>query len=246
MRRRTRLGFVMTGAVVLLVGGAAFVPAATATGTVTYLSAWDTTGVTTAADGTWTTATDLGYTVRVESASLATFSVTLVSCPHSHGILGAAAGLLGPGIASAGHSGSDDPALLGIGAENTIGDGETLVRGTVTVHEPAYCEGHIAWGATDDVPTLVVTGGYLSPGVTEWIPFHIETDLAWGRKADLTAASQPVHVEVGDPIEIMIVTTLEELFDDIDFAAADDEAGPQVLRNLAAGTRFEVTAGTAH
>jgi hypothetical protein len=245
MRRRTRLGLALAGAVALVVGGAAFIPPATTAGVVTYRTTWDTTGVATGADGSWTTTTDLGYTVTVTSATLATYSTTLVSCPHSHRILEAAAGLLGPGVAAAGHSTSEDPAWLGIGTVDAIVAGDALVRGTVTVHEPAYCEGHIAWGAAED-STLVVSGWFVAPGATEPAAFEIATDLAWGLKADLLSASQSVHVEVGDPIEITIVTELADLLDGIDFAALDDDSGRHVLRNLAAATRFEVTAGTAH
>jgi len=246
MRRRTHLGLAVVGAVAFLIGGAAFIPPATATGTVTYRTQWDAAGVTASADGSWTTTTELGYAVRVDSGSVATFTMTLVSCPHSHGILGAAAALLGPGIASAGHSAADDPALLGIGTADAIGVGTTLVRGTVTVHEPAYCEGHIAWGSTDGGSTLVVSGWYTAPGATESLPFLIDTTLAWGRKVELTTSSRPVHVEVGDPIEITVVTTLSGLFDGVDFAMGDDGADRQLLRNLAAATHFEVTDGTAH
>lgn len=236
----------MAGAIALVIGGSTLIPSAVTTGDVTYRSMWDAVGVDLDPDGTWSTTTDLGYRVVVESASLATYSVTLVSCPHDHGILDAAAALLGPGVALAGHDSADDPALLGIGTVDTISAGDTVVRGTVTIHEPSYCEGHIAWGDTDAGTTMAVIGYYLAPGATELVPFHLETGLAWGLKTELTVVSAPVHLEIGEPAEVTIVTTLAGLFDDIDFAIVDDEDGRQLLRNLAAATRFEVTSGTAH
>lgn len=211
-------------------------PAASATGEVTYVAAWDTTGVTIGDDGAWTVTNDLGIEITVTSGSLATYTVTLAACEHEHGwwLLGGFA----PATALAGHAGDDDPALLGIGGIEPITPGGPITLETVTVHEPAYCQGHIAWGTTDGGATLTLEG------FADGAPFSITTGLSWGALPDLTRNDASVHLEPGDDAVITLTRPLAGLFNGVD--PVGDDAATAILRNLAAGTTFAVTAGTAH
>jgi hypothetical protein len=232
--------------VVGVLGLDAIMPVEAAEGDVTYVLAWDATG-TTAIDGGWTTATDLGYTVTVTDGTLTTYSVTMVACEHDHGWFGWLVGLVGPGIAEAGHSEGDDPALIGGEIVESIVTGEDTVLGTTTVDEPAYCEGHTAWGTIDrETPTLEVTAEWVGPnGSTGTI--ELASTIDWGVGDDLAAEGDTVHIEVGEPATVVITRSLATMFDGIELTTEDDtDLAMGILRALADSTVFEVVAGTAH
>jgi hypothetical protein len=204
---------------------------------VTYVSSWDTSGVEVNPDGSWTTTTDLGYHVTVTGGSLTIFSVTMVPCP------GDAA------------TQSADPALLGVTHTSDLTDLATEQLGTVTGVAFAYCEGHIGWGVTNgDIAlaagvkpvTLEVHGTYTEPGTMTARDFVITSTLSWGAKVSLTRNGSDVVVEPAGAVELTVAGAAASLFDGIDFAETGEDADRAVFRNLAASTRFEVTAGTNH
>lgn len=75
-----------------------------ATTPLTYELAWDLGAATVHADGSWTVVTDDGAEVTVTDGSLATWSATLLECPHGHGWLDGLAGVFAIASASAGQS----------------------------------------------------------------------------------------------------------------------------------------------
>lgn len=245
--RARRWIIAITGMVVGALGLGALLPVDAAEGDVTYVLAWDAGGVTTSPDGSWTTTTDLGYTVTVTAGELTTHTVTMVSCPHGHGLFGWLFGILGPGIADAGHRSGGDPALVGGAVGESLTEPDDIVLGTTTVDEPAYCEGHTAWGASDaDVATVVIEATWTAPDGTTGV-IDLATTIDWGVGGDLTDGTATVHVEVGEPTTVEVRRSLSTMFDGIDLASSDDtELAMGILRALADSTEFVVTGGIAH
>ena len=245
--RIRRLVIAALVAVTSIVGLGALMPVQAASGDVTYLLAWDTTGVEWGSDG-WSTTTDLGYEVSVTEATLVTYSATMVACEHDHGgWLAWLTGVFAPAVAGASHPSEEDTALIGGPVTEDLSAPATLTLGTSTVDEPAYCEGHTAWGSSDpESATLTVSGTWTAPDGTAG-PLAIDTTIDWGAQAELTESGDTVHLEVGEPAEITITRTLATIFDGVDFArGTSTEQAMAVLGSIADGTVFEVTSGTAH
>lgn len=245
--RARRWTIAVVGMVIGVLGLGAVLPAETATGDVGYVLAWDTNGVTWNPDGTWSTTTDLGYSVTVEAGSLTTFSATMVACDHSHGIFSWLFGTIGPRIALAGHGGDDDAALIGGPISEPLTDPQAIEFGTTTVHEPAYCVGHTNWGTVDPTePTLVVTATWIGPdGTTGTI--DVATTIDWGVDGPLTLDDQEVHIEVGQSAVIEIRRSLATMFDGVDLSTDDERTVAMgIYRALAASTVFAVIEGDAH
>jgi hypothetical protein len=238
------LGAAAVGMVIGLVVLAAL-PAETAEGEVTYVMAWDTTGVTYDTSG-WSVVTDLGYEVHVASATLTTFTVTMVDCPHTHGLLQRIRNLFGVATARAGHTSGPDPALVGGPLAETIG-GEPSTLGTTTVSEPSYCEGHVAFGGNGEAPTLEVTGVVVSTD-GERLELDVSTTVDWGTLRDLVDdEGRTIHAVVGEPLEITVIRDAAALFDGVDFASDSSEyQATQMLRSMADSVRFVVTGGDTH
>lgn len=237
----------ITGMVVGVLGLGALVPVDAVEGDVTYLLTWETSGIEIADDGSWTTTTDLGYTVTVTAGEVTTFSTTMVACEHDHGMFGWLFGVFGPRIAEAGHSDDADPALVGGPSTEPLISPASTEFGSVTVDEPAYCEGHVAWGSSDpEAPTLRITASWVAPdGSTGEI--DLATTIDWGTGGDLSDPTGSVHLETGATATIEVRRRLATLFDGVDVAGADEtELAMGVLRNLAAGTVFVVVDGIAH
>lgn len=249
---RWRVALIALGLAGGLVVIGALLPAGATSGSVAYALDWDTAGMTLDGEGSWTAVNDLGYQITVTDGALTIHSVTLVSCPHTHGLLGSLMSAFGPGVAFAGHTGSEDPALLTLGINESLTDLQRVGLGSVTVHEPAHCQGHIAWGATprqiqdEGLSTLSLEGTYLAPGASVETPFDFSTNVAWGTEADL-GGSNPVHLETGDPAEVTVVLSPGSLFDGVALEDLEtQDAAYTLLRNLADGTTFTVTEGFAH
>jgi hypothetical protein len=251
-RARTRLFL----SLITLTGLLMFVPVGLivfhpVSGTIAYVAAWDTSGVTFDAAGGWTTVSDLGYDVHVERGYVVTYSATMNACDHATGLLDWAASVFAPHRASAGHDTlGPDPAAVQPIVVASLTSPETSELGTVTVHEFSYCQGHAlsARAAAGDTAmaglTLWIEGTYRAPGSTAETPFVLLTADAYGGLYDLTGASgMPVHAVVGRPIRVTIERRLATLFDGVDFLHSPD-AAYETLKALMQGTRMIVSEGS--
>lgn len=245
--RARRWIIAIVGMAVGVLGLGVIVPMDRIEGDVTYVLTWDTDGITTV-EGGWVTVNDLGYTITVTDGILTTFSATMVDCDHGHGIFEWLFGFAAPGIAEAGHTTTGgDSALVGGPVVERLDDPETDVLGTAEIDEPAYCQGHTAWGTLDpDEPTLEVTATWTSSD-GEAGAIDLTTTMDWGVGGDLVDNTGAVHIETGEPATVEISHSLATMFDGIDLATVDDTSlAMGVFRALADSTRFTVTAGGAH
>lgn len=214
--------------------GVALQPSHAAT-TVTYELAWDRGEAEVRADGTWTVVNDAGAEITVTDGSVATYSATLLECPHGHAWLDRLSAVFGAATAWAGHtSGGPDPAQVQVpdAVVQSLVAPTTAVLGEATLVEPDYCQAHAAvagGGATDGATTLSVTGTWLAPGEDEAVPFTIETAQAWGAVVD---ADLP-----GTATTVRFVRRLDSLFDGVDvLTQSADEQAAAVLRSLTGQT----------
>lgn len=231
---RSRRWWAWRGVQVLaLAGGVVIVGAALrpspATTPVTYELAWDLGAATVHADGSWTVVTDDGAEVTVTDGTLATWSATLLECPHGHGWLDGLAGVFAIASASAGHaSGGPDLAAAQGPAVQSLVEPTTATLGDAVLAEPDYCEAHTAvagGGAAADATTLSITGTWLAADADTAVPFTIEADQAWGALVEVDLP--------GDTRTVELVRHLDTLFDDVDVLTQTPDAQAEaILRAL--------------
>lgn len=224
------------GALVVL-AGLALSPGHAAT-PVTYELAWADDGVTVAADGSWTVTTDTGAEVTVTGGTLATWSATLIECPHGHALLDRVRSVLGVELASAGHaSDGPDPAEVVGPVTESLTDPSPTVLGDAELVEPSYCEAHTsvaATGADDRATTLSVRGTWRAPGADEAVPFTITSTQAWG-------AIVPADLD-GDVRMVSVVRDRATLFDGVDPTTQSElDQARTVLANLTEHTTVRAT-----
>ncbi len=196
---------------------------------VTYELAWATDGVTVADDGSWTVATDTGAVVTVTGGSLATWSTTLLECPHGHSLLDRVRSVLGVDLAAAGHASGGPDAAEAVGpVTQALVDPSSVVLGDGELVEPDYCEAHTAvaaTGASDRAVTLTVEGRWQAPGAEEAVPFTITSRQAWG-------AIVPADLG-GDVRTVRVVRDLATMFDGVDPTTQSElDQARTVLANL--------------
>lgn len=208
--------------------------------------AWDAAGVERSAAG-WCTTTDLGHEVCVDDGVVVTAMASLVACEDVVARNEATRFSLVP-TAWASHAGDMDPsAWTGGRVEDLVGLGDVAVA-TVPVAGDRYCRAHwavdAAWegteGLDDDalIGTSLRVAGRVRGADGRWRRFAIASDLAWGELQDVAA------LEVADgAVEVRVVRSVAGLLDGVDFEGSLEGADVVVLRNLAAGTRFEVVGG---
>ena len=232
--RRTGRWWAWRGVQVLaLAGGAVIVGTALrpshASTPVTYRLAWDLGDATVHDDGSWTVVTDDGAEVTVTGGSLATYSATLLECPHGHGWVDRLTSVFGIATASAGHiSGGPDPAAVQGPIEQSLVDPTSAPLGDATLAEPDYCQAHTAvagGGASADTTTLTITGTWRAAGADTAAAFTIGAEQAWGAVVDTDLS--------GDTRTVDLVRHLDTLFDDVHIATqTPDEQAEAVLRTL--------------
>lgn len=231
-------------AAVLALGGA-LAPSCSEAGlplSIEYLVAWDAEGVIEDADGTWTTATDQGFDVRVLEASLSTYAVALVPCDDTDAV----AALFLPAVARAGHEQNADPSQIEPYLSDRIAPGDPTSLGELVVDDSArYCRAHyLVTGAVQldgDVPTrapsLTLAFEARDANGTLVRTGSLSTTIATGALSDIEVPAS------GSAITVTYVRPLARLFDGIDFSdpQTDDAAiARQVLFTIARATRAEV------
>ncbi|MEO0597576.1 MAG: hypothetical protein AAF126_15820 [Chloroflexota bacterium] len=212
------------------------------------------------ADGLQVT-NDLGYSIVIHEGYVSSYNATMNACEHSHGLFEWLWEQLTPSVAQAGHGEDDDPAMIDTTVVESFTALESAYVGSVTVEEPAYCEGfyligsahYLAQSLPEDFDmlgySLYLRGRYTTPeGIT--LPFSLLTDTGWGTLSDLVVPSTEAltHVEVsGDPITISIQRNAETMFDGITFDTLNEtDLSRAILRNLTESTQFIVLSGKMH
>lgn len=228
-----------------------------AEGQATYTLAWDL-GDAQMTDEGWQVTTNLGYEVNITRAYSVAYEAQLTACEHSHGWFDWST--LGLGVVYAGHGDDSNESTFDSSIIEDIVNPQTQTWGTVTLVEPTYCEAFflVARGANDtgnlpdDVDmfgtSIYIEGTYIAPDSNEPLEFILQTGHANGASDEFIQYTIPVHIALSEQdIEIDITRSLDSLLDDIDFLSMDsDDAAFQVLRNIVAGTRFEVVSGQVH
>lgn len=220
-------------------------PAPVGVDAVAWTLAWDPTGAARSEAG-WCVTTDLGHDVCVDDGVVVTAMASLVACEDVVARREAARARFSPiPTAWASHAGDMDPsAWTGGRVEDLVGLGEVAVA-DLPVTGDRYCRAHwavdAAWEGTEGLDDDALIGTSLRVGGTvrgadgRWRRFAITSDLAWGELQDVAA------LEVADGVvEVRVVRSVGGLLDGVDFDQPLDGADLQVLRNLAAETRFEV------
>jgi hypothetical protein len=235
--------------------------AETISGDIHYRLAWYTDGIT-YNDSGWTVTTASGYTVHVEAGYITSYSAELVYCPHNHSFLGLFGSIFSMLTAHAGHTGETSPAKVNASVIESLTKPTETDWDTVTVAEPAYCQGHYLIGRADNTTqampndvnmnrmSIYIRGTYRSATTESATPFLIQTNLGNGTLQELHMPDKPnaVHAEIGaQPVEITIRRHLATLFDQIDFDhMGTQEQAKALLNQLIAQTEIVVTGGTAH
>ncbi len=228
-------------------------------GEIRYTLAWDTEGITRTANG-WEVVNDLGYRVQVEQGYLVSNQTRLIPCEHTHGLIEWLQHRLGLRTAKAGHGADVDEAAILDASVESLTAFTPFAFGSVTVHEPSYCQAHYlaarALRDTRNFPTdtdlfnitVWVSGTYSDAEQTN-VPFSISTNLNYGQIIPLqTPRLQSIHAEVGaQPIEVEVVRSVHHLFDGVDFVSMDGaQQGKAVLWNLLKNLRAQVVSGQTH
>lgn len=243
----------------------AFAPDPTVSGQIDYQLAWEWGAATADPDGGWAVATDLGYSVHVETAYVTSYATQVIACEHSHeaGFLDKFWSWLSPMIAEAGHGAEENEAEYRVPLVEDLAQPLDTPFGSVTVSEPSYCYGHYLLAQTPDsafvaVPddlemrdsTLRVVGTYQTPAMAAPQAFSAETALANAVYEELRLAGQSaaIHADIGNQtLTVTIQRQLATLFDTADFATMDSaELGRAILWQLVADTEIVVTGGATH
>ncbi len=230
-----------------------------------YELSWNDDGIIETHDnGSWTTETDLGYRVRVDSGMVVNYSAQLVECDEGAVDIcadEASASLwrqLGVGIprAWAGHSsGESDPSAVEETHAQSLTSHATLASGSALAQPAVYCRSHYLAGpltdTTENKPdddslignTLWIDGSYTAPGSQEAIPFSLATTSAYGAFDDLASENGDADVlQSGHASALVRISRPRgRMFDGIDFATTDLlDAGTVVLRNLIVGSHTQI------
>ena len=228
-------------------------------GEIRYTLAWDTEGITITPNN-WEVVNDLGYRVQVEQGYLVSNQTRLIACEHTHGLIEWLQHRLGMPKAQAGHGADVDEAAIFDASVESLTAFTAISFGSVTVHEPSYCQAHYlaarALRDTRNLPTdtdlfnitLWVSGTYSDAERTN-VPFSISTNLNYGQIIPLqTPSLQSIHAEVGaQPVEVEIVRSVRHLFDGVDFVSMDEaQQGKAILWNMLKNLRAQVVSGQTH
>jgi hypothetical protein len=199
---------------------------------------WDTTGVTTSADG-WEVTNNRGVTFHVTGGYLVTYGLQLRPCDPADSTTGQLLRWLNPiRLAWAGHSGLNDQSYIYGEVEPLVPLTAGFERTIVLPDEASYCSLHYLVARADDafdttaatVPmeriTLHLEGWWSAPGSATQEPLAIHTELNTGSYIDLV---RPISAGDGGNETVVVTRQLAAFFDDVDPAALSDARLAQSL-----------------
>ena len=205
---------------------------------------WDTTGVTTTADG-WEVTNGRGITFHVTRGYLVTYGLQLRPCESSASAASRLFDWLRPvPLAWAGHSGLNDQSFVYGQVEPLVPLTAGFEREALLPDEASYCSIHYLVARADtnldtsaatvpmDRVTLHLDGWWSAPGSETQTPLAIHTELNTGSYIDLV---EPIEVRAGSGATVTVTRELAHFFDDLDPATASPTGLSQaLLLNIAA------------
>lgn len=205
---------------------------------------WDTTGVTTTADG-WEVSNNRGVTFHVTRGYLVTYGLQLRPCDPADSTTGQLLRWLNPiPVAWAGHSGLNDQSFVYGEVEQIVPLTGGFARSVVLPDEASYCSLHYLVARADtnldttasEIPmeriTLHLEGWWSAPGSATQEPLTIHTALNTGSYIDLP---QPIETAEGGTARVVLTRQLAAFFDDLDPATQSETGFAQaLLLNIAA------------
>lgn len=204
-------------------------------GSVSYALTWATEGVEQDGDG-WKIATNLGYSVHVQSARAVMYHASLSPCEAA--TTASVSDLVFGQVALADHPAADDPsAWVASLAESAMGD-ETARFGPIEFDTAEYCGVHWLIARGDEATemegvSLEVSGTWTDvPGASGSVV--VQTNWADGRLLDWDDLRE-VAVDVDGPVhlDVEVERDAARLFDDIAFSVAtQNEVDWLILENL--------------
>ena len=191
--------------------------------------------------GGWTTITDLGYHVQINSGEVVTRNLELVAC---HGQTGPGKAswlpaLLAPPTAWAGHSSlvPSESKIANSYTEDLARPGPMFLE-TRVVTDPEYCKAHylVARGKrTAPGTTALRLAGTWSKGAgSAGTAFELRSAAAYGAFRGLRGPQgKPQRQSIVGGLQITVKRSLGSLLDGIDFdSGLSDTAGMSVLRQI--------------
>ena len=212
---------------------------------------WDTTGVTTTADG-WEVTNGRGITFHVTRGYLVTYGLQLRPCESSASAASRLFDWLRPvPLAWAGHSGLNDQSFVYGQVEPLVPLTAGFEREALLPDEASYCSIHYLVARADtnldtsaatvpmDRVTLHLDGWWSAPGSETQTPLAIHTELNTGSYIDLV---EPIEVRAGSGATVTVTRELAHFFDDLDPATASPTGLSQaLLLNIAAAATVTQT-----
>jgi len=210
--------------------------------------------------GGWTVVNNLGYSVRVTSGHVTSYTLQLVPCEDNAdderdlAMRSLWRGLVGIPTARAGHSEiAPDPSLLSAMHVESLTNPQELTTEPIVVLDHRYCRVHYVLGPADADAlgiasaqemtgiTLLLEGSVQGPNENHSTPFRIETDLGIGTFVDW-APLDPAVVDMASQGALVVVRrTLGTIWDHVDFDTQEEtEIAWFVLQNIMDSTRAEV------
>jgi hypothetical protein len=212
---------------------------------------WDTTGVTTSADG-WEVTNNLGVTFHVTRGYLVTYGLQLRPCETTTSSASRLLEWLRPvPLAWAGHSGMGDQSYVYGEVEPLVPLTTGFEREVLLPDDVFYCSIHYLVARADtnldvsastvpmDRVTLHLDGWWSAAGSETQTPLAIHTELNTGSYIDL---ERPISTGVGGNETVVVTRQLAAFFDDLDPAALSDARLAQsLLLNIAAAATVTQT-----
>lgn len=196
---------------------------------------------------------DLGYTIAVDAAHVATSRVELVPCAGRRSSLaGAVAALLVP-TAHAAHPRVGDPSAVVAPRVESFTGANARLFGRGFAGPRAYCGLHLLAAPVDAAAddggalareTLVLRGRWSAPGSAEQHVFRASINLQDGRVRPLAGWTDWPAADLPRATRLAVVITRHpaRAFDGLDLARlGETELGFEVLGNLLQGTEVRVT-----
>jgi hypothetical protein len=184
---------------------------------------WDTDGIDLASDGSWSTSSDLDYTVTISHAFIVTAAISLVPCTleSDTGIFAWMSLFLGQ-PAFANHAPFDDGSLHELSAKEWLTPSKSVSITSTSFPLTQYCSAYwlLARGGPESEVehTSIELRGTWRHG-DDAGSFDITSDFARASIADLSPI--PVGTRQG---HVTLTRPMARLFDGIDFAEANDYA----------------------
>lgn len=196
---------------------------------------------------------DLGYTIAVDTAHVATARVELVPCPGNHtGLAGSLTALLVP-TAHAAHARVGDPSAVVAPLVESFTGAEPRLFGRGFAGPDAYCGLHLLaapLAATGEDgfalarETLVLRGHFIAPGSSEKHVLQASINLQDGRVRPLSGWTDWPAADLPPATRVAVVITRHpaRAFDGLDLARlGETELGFELLGNLLQATDVRVT-----